>query len=87
MGYTMVTRIDAIEYRYTEWPLWVGSASTKGYADWSTLAGTELYNHSSDAEENENIVGSAPADLTTALSKQLRAGWRAGMLPNTTRQL
>eukprot|EP00037_Helgoeca_nana_P016342 m.153861 g.153861 ORF g.153861 m.153861 type:complete len:698 (+) comp23475_c0_seq2:76-2169(+) len=84
MGYTMITRVERLEYRYTEWPLWLGSASTKGSPNWADLAGVELYNHSADPEENENIVGNTDPTLLSALSKQLRAGWRAAHIPTPT---
>ena len=81
MGYTMVTRLDGIEYRYTEWPKYL----SVGKADWSHLAGRELYNHSCDPEENRNVVAEpASATVAAALSRQLRAGWRAAIISNST---
>eukprot|EP00039_Didymoeca_costata_P009230 m.121798 g.121798 ORF g.121798 m.121798 type:complete len:637 (+) comp14408_c0_seq1:78-1988(+) len=72
MGYTMLTRVDDIEYRYTEWPLFDGNVPI-----WNVSAGVELYNHSADAEENVNIaLYSSNSNLVTSLSKMLRAGWR-----------
>eukprot|EP00040_Diaphanoeca_grandis_P010578 m.54202 g.54202 ORF g.54202 m.54202 type:complete len:714 (+) comp21876_c0_seq1:230-2371(+) len=79
MGYTMITRVSNHEYRYTEWPRWIGSITT-GTMDWSDLAGLELYNHSDDAQENTNIVASAPVELLANLSTKLRAGWRAARI-------
>jgi hypothetical protein len=76
MGHTMVTVFEGHEYRYTEWPHYVG-----GKVDWSQLAGIELYNHTSDYEENKNIAAAAATmDVTAELRRQLRAGWREAML-------
>ena len=84
MGYTMITRLDGIEYRYTEWPKYL----SLGEADWSQLAGRELYNHSCDPEENRNVVAEpASAAVVAALSRQLRAGWRAAIIENSTAPL
>ena len=110
MGYTMVTRLAGIEYRYTgpysnwsrpligtlcclltyhkllirtsvahtEWPKYLAL----GKADWSELAGRELYNHSSDPEENRNVVAEpASATVVVELSRQLRVGWRGALIP------
>lgn len=84
MGYTMITKVEGIEYRYTEWPLWRGNPATKGVADWTNIAGVELYNHTADPEENENIESQVPPALVNELRAQLRAGWRAALLPNGT---
>ena len=78
MGHTMVTRLSGHEYRYTEWPRILGL----GKVDWSDLAGRELYNHTVDFEENSNVVGQPGyTAIATELSKQLRDGWRAALLP------
>jgi hypothetical protein len=42
MGYTMVTRHEGCELRYTEWPRWIGDPATKGVPNWADLAGQEL---------------------------------------------
>jgi hypothetical protein len=76
MGYTMVTRLaeDGSEYRYTEWPKFL----SVGKVNWTALAGRELYNHSSDYQENWNVAEEpASAAVVAELSTQLRAGWRA----------
>ena len=54
MGYTVVTRIEGHEYRYTEW----ADFNTPGHAlkvNWARNVGIELYNHSADPGENYNI--------------------------------
>ncbi len=63
MGYTM--RTD--RYRYTEWL----------DADDQSVKARELYDHSVDDQENENIAESADEALLAALSQQLSAGWQA----------
>ena len=88
MGYSMVTRVlqdggangSLHEVRYTEWPLWVGDPGTKGYPNWTDVAGRELYNHSADPQENDNVVDAVAASVVAALSRQLRAGWRAAII-------
>ena len=61
MGYTMRTA----RYRYTEWLA----------EDRKTVLARELYDHSEDDMENENILDSADASLLATLSEQLFA-WR-----------
>lgn len=79
MGHTMVTRLSGHEYRYTEWPRILGL----GKVNWTELAGTELYNHTIDIQENTNVVAEPRyAAVATELSKQLRDGWRAALLPS-----
>ena len=72
------------EYRYTEWPRWIGGsedgACSTDCVDWTDLAGRELYNHTFDLEENVNIVYSSSARLVANLSMQLRAGWRGALV-------
>lgn len=81
MGHTMVTRLSGHEYRYTEWPRILGL----GKVNWSDLAGTELYNHTVDFQENANVVAMPEyAAVATELSKQLRDGWRGALLPSLT---
>lgn len=93
MGYSMVTRIardggggsgSLHEVRYTEWPRWVGDPRTKGRPDWTDVGGAELYNHTADPQENNNVVGAGAASLVAALSRQLRAGWRAAAINRST---
>jgi hypothetical protein len=78
MGYSMVTRLeDGAEYRYTEWPKFV----SVGNADWTQLAGRELYNHTADPQENRNVAAEPGcAAVVAELSKQLRTGWRGAIL-------
>jgi iduronate 2-sulfatase len=73
------------EVRYTEWPRWIGDPGTKGRPDWTDVDGRELYNHTADPQENYNVVGAAgAAGLVAALSRQLRAGWRAATINRTS---
>ena len=61
-----------------EWPKYLAV----GKADWSELAGRELYNHSNDPEENRNVEAEpASAAVVAELSKQLRVGWRGALIP------
>ena len=88
MGFSMRTQ----DYRYTEWVVWrctdpaactnVFTSTTS--ADWSDLAGVELYSHHGDdgscfdCFEGVNLAGRPEyAQLAANLSKQLRAGWEA----------
>ena len=73
MGYTM--RTD--EYRYTEW---IGYDLPTFTADWSKVYARELYIYSSDPNEDVNVAEVAAfKDLSQALSKQLREGWRKAL--------
>lgn len=95
MGYSMRTT----DWRYAEWPAWKchgidgdvnwcsdmskPGAVWSGSADWSELAGRELYAHTGDdgscfdCYENENLVDQPQYKaVVEQLSKQLRAGWR-----------
>eukprot|EP00937_MAST-01D_sp_MAST-1D-sp2_P006715 g6715.t1 len=95
MGYSMRTS----QWRYAEWPAWkchgrdgdpnwcsdmsAAGAVWSGAADWTELAGRELYAHAGDdgscfdCYENENLVDAPEhAELVKQLSAQLRAGWR-----------
>jgi iduronate 2-sulfatase len=95
MGYSMRTS----DWRYAEWPAWKcfgldgdvnwcsnmsePSAVWSGAADWTELAGRELYAHTGDdgscfdCFENENLVDQPQyTKIVEQLSKQLRAGWR-----------
>ena len=60
--------------------------SWAGSADFDQLGGRELYSHKGDkgdcfdCYENENLVDKPEySAVVAALSKQLRAGWRADM--------
>ena len=67
MGYSMKTD----EFRFT---LWVQRKNPQ------KVVATELYDHRKDPQENVNIAGSPEyADEVQALTKQLRAGWRAAL--------
>ena len=73
MGYTMVTKIDGKEYRYTEWVDY--GTKAKFTPDWERNVGTELYDHPIDPGENANHAGEAQyAAVQAMLSKQLQAG-------------
>lgn len=74
-------------WRYTEWPLWNGSALAP---DWSApLIGVELYNHSGDdgtsfdsaAEVVNRADDPALAPLRAQLSAQLREAYARGSAP------
>jgi len=62
MGYAM--RTD--RYRYIEWQ----------QHDSGEIAARELYDHTRDSQENENIAEKAGAQLLEELSGQLAQGWR-----------
>ena len=70
MGYSM--RTD--RYRYTEW---VGFNDTTMAIDWTTVYGTELYDHYLDHYENYNLVNNGSySSVITQLSQELHDGWR-----------
>ena len=74
MGYTM--RTD--RFRYTEWPAFMGAPHYK--PDWNKLFGVELYDHSTDPEENVNVAHKKEyQDMVKTLSKELHDGWRAAL--------
>ena len=76
MGYTMKTESN----RYTEWVKFVNNKP-----DWNTVYGVELYDHTTDPDENYNVAEEATyADSRKGLSQQLRAGWRSTIPPDTT---
>ena len=83
MGYAMRTR----RYRYIEWVPF-DHTTDPPTALWSGMLGAELYDHTvadtvENVAESVNLVAvSAMSATVKALSKQLRAGWRAG-LPET----
>ena len=71
MGYTV--RTD--KYRYTEWPKFHYHPAYK--PDWTILAGVELYDHTTDPQENVNNADNPSyKDIRQMLSNMLRAGWR-----------
>lgn len=66
MGYTM--RTD--RYRYVEWYNWVEDKRT-------TLIGQELFDHTTDPEENTNLAGDQKnKKVINQLAEQLHKGWR-----------
>lgn len=68
MGYSIRTEI----YRYTEWVNWENKE----------LAAIELYNHTTDPNENINIAGiEGNKSILKEFSEKLKLGWRAA-LPN-----
>jgi hypothetical protein len=80
MGYAIRTR----QFRYIEWVKFDKHAvPATAMPQWDQLLGTELYDHTkSDTVENvaeaANVVAEPQyQDDVKALSKQLRAGWRA----------
>ena len=73
MGYTM--RTD--QHRYTEW---IAYNHTTFTADWGKVYARELYIYSSDPLEDVNVAEVAAfQNLSQALSKQLREGWRKAL--------
>ena len=47
MGYSMLTFVEGVEYRYTEWVDF--NTKTFGHPDWQRVVGRELYNHVGEA--------------------------------------
>lgn len=75
MGYTMKTK----DYRYTEW-IQFSPETFKG--NWSSIYAQELYVHSVDEEENNNVANKSEyVETVEKLKKQLEKGWRSS-LPN-----
>jgi arylsulfatase A-like enzyme len=71
-GGAMGRSIRVARYRYTEWR----QQKTKA------IVARELYDHRTDPMENVNIAGDpSQAVMLERLSKQLRAGWRAAVVP------
>lgn len=73
MGYTMVTKHNETEYRYTEWV----DFNTKYpvQPDWDRLVATELYDHNVDPGENNNLAMDADKkEIIKKLSSILREG-------------
>lgn len=85
MGYTMVTRIDGHEIRYTEWVEFFGDTQPEfaHYAPaWDKLVAAELYNHTDDAFENHNIYADKKGSPEQQeLQKRLHAGWQLNHAP------
>ena len=81
MGYNLYSTLeDGSEIRYTEWTMY---NQTSHGPVWSQIAGRELYNHSADPEESENIAEWASlGSMVVRLSQRLRAGWRAVAPPS-----
>ena len=76
MGYSMVT---ADGLHYTEW---VGFDNTTCRANWQDVHARELYIHSADPLENDNVASAqANVDLVRRLSSELRQGWRHALPP------
>ena len=75
MGYSMTTGEGL---RFTAW---VDFDSVRNVTPWTTTGlqcGFELYNHTIDPLENNNLAGDVDHEATvTTLFAQLRAGWRA----------
>ena len=62
------------QYRYTEW---VGFDKNNWQPFWNISKGRELYNHTTDPEENYNVANVVDnAQLVENLSAKLRNGWR-----------
>ena len=75
MGYSIVTTLAGSPVRYTEWVEYDGETHS---GVWSKSKGIELYNHSSDPGEDNNLAGlPSVAAAQARLSAQLHAGWRA----------
>ena len=71
MGYTMRTT----QYRFTEWVKFKGKPYYR--PNWDVIHGMELYDHTTDPEENTNIaLNREYQGIVKELSKLLRAGWR-----------
>ena len=71
MGYSIRTE----HFRYTEW---VKFQMTPNYRpDWNTLYGVELYDHSNDPDENNNVAYVVSyKQIRGTLSEWLHSGWR-----------
>eukprot|EP01063_Lacrimia_lanifica_P017823 TRINITY_DN24810_c0_g1_i1.p2 TRINITY_DN24810_c0_g1~~TRINITY_DN24810_c0_g1_i1.p2 ORF type:complete len:526 (+),score=179.90 TRINITY_DN24810_c0_g1_i1:225-1580(+) len=67
MGYSVVTALDGDQVRFTKWCRFHNNV-----VDWDTCAGTELYNHTRDVEENFNVAGDAPESVLAPLLKMVQ---------------
>ena len=79
MGYAM--RVD--QYRFVEW---YSFDHTTAKPDFSTIWGTELYDHSTPTvffnDENENLAKQPDMmERVQEMRKMLQSGWRAAMPP------
>ena len=78
MGYSVRTET----LRYTEWVKFYYAPHYR--PDWNTLYGVELYDHTNDPEENNNVADDLSYSSTKQkLSRQLRAGWRSISVSST----
>lgn len=72
MGYKLRT----IRYRYTEWVKFTYFPEYK--ANWTDVAGIELYDYLSDPSENFNRADDTEYEnVTRELSAELHMGWRS----------
>lgn len=69
MGYSMLTHSSGHEVRYTEWVHF--NRKTFGKPDWDGVVGRELYNHTVDPMENNNVVGKTSEATLSELSELL----------------
>ncbi|KAG6461730.1 hypothetical protein O3G_MSEX012817 [Manduca sexta] len=79
MGYSIRTK----RYRYTEW---VGFNNTSFIINWNILHGIELYDHTMDPEESNNLVSTKYNNIKRYLSKLLRSRVDPQYL-NSTKQI
>ena len=80
MGYTMLFYDNGHHYGYTEWVKFPGP-SNHWKPDWATNYGTELYNHTADPFENENIhKHHHNGSFYDKLRDTLHGGWIAAKL-------
>jgi hypothetical protein len=83
MGFSMQTLHSGHEFRLTEWVHFSGPRSN-WKPDWHASYGTELYNHSCDAEENINrypVIERAAPGLAAELRDRLHKGWHRNFEP------
>ena len=80
MGYVIFTHVasrcgsEPSLVRYTEW---VSYDKKRATPIWDEVAGVELYNRTSDPNENQNIAAKpGMTDVVKELSRRLHAGWR-----------
>jgi len=66
MGYSILTYLAGHEVRYTEW-VGFGGPGNGWRPMWNVSHGTELYNHTSDAEENWNVFEDADEEVLVEL--------------------
>ena len=73
MGYSMRTHL----IRYTEW---IGFDPTHFQGNWSDIRARELYFHSTDSLEDNNLANDKRyTALVAELSVKLKRGWRASL--------